>query len=83
MQRRNLLLGDTPAVATGILGLSLIVAVLVTTWFTADFHLTLMFGHPFMTFLVCMFVLVRPAKHIHMLGGRLDAECPQSDRPAR
>jgi L-asparagine transporter-like permease len=45
-----------------LLGLSLIVAVLVTTWFTTDFHLTLIFGLPYLAILVGMFALIRRAR---------------------
>jgi L-asparagine transporter-like permease len=45
-----------------LLGLSLIVAVLVTTWFTPGFHLTLVFGIPYIAILVCMYVVVRRAR---------------------
>jgi AAT family amino acid transporter len=45
-----------------LLGLSLIVAVLVTTWFTPDFHLTLVFGVPYIAFLVCMYAIVKRAR---------------------
>ncbi len=45
-----------------LLGLSLIVAVLITTWFTPDFHLTLVFGVPYIAFMVGLFALIRRAR---------------------
>lgn len=40
-----------------LLGLISIIAILITTWFTDIFHSTLLFGMPFLTFLVVMYFL--------------------------